>query len=77
MANLLLQHERCWNQSEAVGKDHRPIPTEQTKRRPNGNAAGEQAVHRKRNRPRVIAAQCLDRLWEEAQGGQRRGHVAD
>ena len=77
MANLLLQHERCWNQSEAVGKDHRPIPTEQTKRRPNGNAAGEQAVHRQGNGAGVIAAQSLDRLREEPQGGQRRGHIAD
>ena len=77
MANLLLQNERCRDQSEAIGKDHRPIATEKTKHRPDGNAAGEQAVHRQRDRARVISAQCFDGLGKEAQGGQRRGHVAD
>ena len=77
MANLLLQHERCGDQSESIGKDHGPIPSEQTKRRPDGNAAGEQAVHRKGYGVRVIGAQRLDGLWEEAQGGQSRGHITD
>ena len=77
VANFLLQHERCGDQGESIGKDHGPIPTEQTKRRPDGNAAGEQAVHRKRNGAGVICAQRLDGLWEEAQGGERRNQVAD
>ncbi len=77
MANLFLQHECRRNQSEAIGNDHRPISAEQAKQRPDRNAAGEQAVHRQRNGARVIRAQRLEGLWEEAQGGERRGHVAD
>lgn len=77
MANLLLQHKRCWDQGEAVGKDDGTIPADQTKQRPDGHPTGEHAVHRKGNRARVIGAQRLDGLREKAQGGQRRGQVAD
>ena len=31
MANFILQHERCWDQGESIGKDHRLIATEKTK----------------------------------------------
>ncbi len=46
MANLLLQHERGWDQGESIGKNQRPIATEKTKHSPDGNAADEEAVHR-------------------------------
>ena len=77
MADLFLQHKRCRNQSEAVGKQHGPIATEQTEACPDGHPAGEQAVHRQRNGARVVCAQGLDGLREEAQGGQSRGQVTN
>ena len=41
MADLFLQHKRCRNQSEAIGKQHRSIATEQTEDRPDRHPAGK------------------------------------
>ena len=77
MADLFLQHKRCRNQSDAIGKNQRPIACDQTKHSPDSDPAREQAVHRQGNGACVIRTQRFDCLRKEARCGESRSYITD
>jgi hypothetical protein len=76
MHELQRQHGGGQRQGDAVGGDDRPTAEQHAVNEPEGDAEGEQRVHRQRDTGEVPRSPRLERLGDEGDGGQQRGAVA-